>query len=180
MQPIQPPESLETPRLILRRARLDDAPAIFERYHQDPEVTRYLTWRPSTTVDQTYSFLKRCEARWESGESFPWVITIKGDDAPIGMLELRIEGHRADMGHVLARASWNRGYMTEAVRAITAWALSQPSIFRVWAVCDVENAASVRLLEKAGFRQGGILRRWLIHPDISDEPRDCYCYAVVK
>ncbi len=96
------------------------------------------------------------------------------------MLELRIESHRADMGYVLARAYWNRGYMTEAVREVTEWALTQPSIFRVWAVCDVENAASVRVLEKAGFQQEGILRRWLIHPDISDEARDCYCYAVVK
>ncbi len=70
--------------------------------------------------------------------------------------------------------------MTEAIRTITEWALSQPSIFRVWAVCDVENAASVKVLEKAGFQQEGIFRRWLIHPDISDEPRDCYCYAAVK
>ncbi len=84
------------------------------------------------------------------------------------------------MGYVLARAYWNRGYMTEAVREVTEWALTQPSILRVWAVCDVENAASVRVLKKAGFQQEGILRRWLIHPDISDEPRDCYCYAVVK
>ncbi len=180
MQTIQPPERFETPRLILRRSRLDDVPAIFERYHQDSEVTRYLTWRPSTAVDQTYSFLRRCEARWESGESFPWVITMRGYDTPIGMLELRIQGHRADMGYVLAQAYWNRGYMTEAVRVVTEWALSQASIFRVWAVCDVENVASVRMLKKAGFQQEGILRRWIIHPNIGDEPRDCYCYAVVK
>ncbi len=70
--------------------------------------------------------------------------------------------------------------MTEAVRAVIAWVFAQPGIYRVWAVCDVENLASARVLEKAGMHLEGILRRWLIHSNVSVEPRDCFCYSIVK
>lgn len=96
------------------------------------------------------------------------------------MIELRMQGHRAEIGYVLARSHWKRGYMTEAAHAVVEWALSQPEIFRVWAVCDVENVASAKMLEKIGMRREGILARWIVHPSVSKEPRDCYCYAVTK
>jgi RimJ/RimL family protein N-acetyltransferase len=70
--------------------------------------------------------------------------------------------------------------MPEAVRAVTGWALDQPGIYRVWAVCNVENIASCRVMEKVGMQKEGILRRWSIHPNISEEPCDSYCYAVTN
>jgi RimJ/RimL family protein N-acetyltransferase len=70
--------------------------------------------------------------------------------------------------------------MTEAATSIVDWAIAQPQIFRVWAFCDVENAASARVLEKLGMKYEGILRRWLAHTNISADPRDCLCYAKVK
>jgi RimJ/RimL family protein N-acetyltransferase len=59
-------------------------------------------------------------------------------------------------------------------------ALQQPSIFRIGAVCDVENIGSARVMEKAGLLREGLLRRWLVHPNVSDEPRDCWSYARVR
>jgi RimJ/RimL family protein N-acetyltransferase len=47
-------------------------------------------------------------------------------------------------------------------------------------VCDVDNIASARVMEKAGLTLEGRLRRWLVHPNISDEPRDCLGYARVR
>ena len=96
------------------------------------------------------------------------------------MIDLRIEGHRADFGYVLGRDYWGQGYATEALQAVVEYALSQDSIVRVWAVCDVENTASARVMEKAGLKREGILRKYIINPHISDEPRDCYCYSIVK
>lgn len=174
------PEVLETDRLVLRRARIPDAPVIFERYAQDPEVTKYLTWTPHETIERTLTFLQRCENAWQSGEAFPWVLLQKTDDQIVGMIELRPTGFRADIGYVLARPFWNRGYMTEAVRAVVDWALRQPGTYRVWAVCDVDNLGSARVLEKAGMQREGVLRRWLVHTNVSEEPRDCLCYSRVK
>ena len=67
--------------------------------------------------------------------------------------------------------------MTEALAEVVGWALAQPPVFRVGAVCDVENAASARMMEKAGLAREGLLRRWLVHPNIGAEPRDCFSFA---
>jgi ribosomal-protein-alanine N-acetyltransferase len=47
-------------------------------------------------------------------------------------------------------------------------------------VCDAENVASSRVLEKAGMTREGLLRRYAMHPNVSDEPRDSLCYALTK
>ncbi len=80
----------------------------------------------------------------------------------------------------MARPFWGQGIMTEAARAVVQWAWSQSEIYRIWAVGDVENVASARVLEKVGMQHEGILRRFINHPNISDTPRDCHCYARVK
>ena len=67
--------------------------------------------------------------------------------------------------------------MTEVLTEVVNWALSLPLIFHIGAVCNVENIGSARVMEKAGLVREGLLRRWLMHPNISDEPRDCFSYA---
>jgi [ribosomal protein S5]-alanine N-acetyltransferase len=175
-----PLERIQTDRLILRQPTLADARAIFEGYAQDPEVTRYLTWRPHTSIEQTREFLSGCVTAWQGERRFPYIITLADDDSAIGMIEIRIDGFKADIGYGMNRAYWGNGYTTEAARTIIDWALSQPAIYRVWAVCDVENRASARVLEKAGMQREGLLRREIVHPSISAEPRDCYLYAIAK
>jgi RimJ/RimL family protein N-acetyltransferase len=98
----------------------------------------------------------------------------------LGAAEIRIDRFKVDLGYVLARSEWGKGYMPEAAQALISWALGQEEIYRVWAVCDVENRASARVMEKVGMQREGILKRWVIHPNISTEPRDCYCYAIYK
>ena len=81
---------------------------------------------------------------------------------------------------MLARSCWGRGLMTEALSEVAPWALAQPRIFRIGAVCDVENIGAVHLMEKAGFVREALLRRWAVHPNVCDEPRDCYSYGRVR
>ena len=84
------------------------------------------------------------------------------------------------IGYVLAKPYWGNGYMTEAVRALVRWCLLQPHLHRIWSFVDVENRASYRVLEKAGMEREGVLRRWVVHPTVSDRPRDCYTYAIIR
>jgi [ribosomal protein S5]-alanine N-acetyltransferase len=149
-------------------------------YAQDAEVARYLTWRPNQTVEETREFVRGCLTSWSKGKSFHWTILRRKDDRLLGMITARVEGHKWELGYVLARSHWGHGYMTEAVRAVIDWASKQPEIYRVWAVCDIDNRASARVMEKAGMILEGVLRRWSIHPNLSPEPRDSYCYAITK
>jgi RimJ/RimL family protein N-acetyltransferase len=175
-----PPTTFETNRLIIRQPRLTDCDAISANYAQDPEAVRYLIWRPHKDIQETEDFLNRCVQAWAEQSEFPWAITLKGTGELIGMVGLRIDGFKADLGYVLGRRWWGNGFATEAVSAIVNWSMSQPTIYRVWAMCDVENAASARVLEKAGMTREGVLRRSTMHPNVSHEPRDSYCYAIVK
>ena len=193
---LRPPDTFETPRLRLRGPRMEDAPDIFARYASDPEVTRYLPWRPHKGVEETQTFLSHLFTAMESGETSAWVIEALEDRRLIGLATINVNSAREGdflsseqekqqyfkvlIAYHLSRSEWGWGYATEASRALMDWALSQPEIVRVWTVVDIDNAASVRVLEKLGMTREGILKRWSIHPNISSEPRDFYCYALVK
>jgi RimJ/RimL family protein N-acetyltransferase len=174
------PERIETERLILRKPSLEDAPAIFAGWAQDKEVTRYLTWRPHQTIEQTEQFIQSCLDAWMHEARFPYMITLKESDDVVGMIDPRIEGHKVGIGYVAARACWGKGYVPEATGAIIGWVFQQSSIDRVYATTDVENLASQRVLEKVGMQCEGILRKYIVHPNLNDVPRDSYMYAIVK
>jgi ribosomal-protein-alanine N-acetyltransferase len=171
-----PPESLTTTRLFLRKPRPEDAPLIFTAYAQDSEVTRYLTFRPHRDVKEAHAAIERFIEAWRSGKSYCWLMFRRDSNELVGAISAR-QDQGVNLGYLLARPFWGQGFMSEALEAIVEWALRNPVVFRVWAVCDLENEASARLLERNGFHQEGVLRRWSLHPNVSDIPRDCYCYA---
>jgi len=177
---IVPPEMFATQQLTLRRPRLSDADDIFDSYAADSEVTRYVTWRPYNDRHEVAPFLRSRLARWDSGEEFSWAITRPQEYRAIGMIGCRVREHAADIGYVMSRNYWNRGYTTEAANAIVNWASNLEFVYRVWAVCDVENKASARVLEKIGMQREGILRRYIVHPNLSPEPRDCFVYSKIR
>lgn len=179
-QPQRPPDVIDTQRLSLRRPTLSDAAAIFESYAADPEVTRFLLWTPHESVDVTRRFIARCEHAWFERTAYRWVLETRTDRQLLGMLSLCWGEHAAQIGSVLARNAWGQGYVAEALEPIVDWALAQASLFRVWAVCDVDDPRSARVLEKLGMQREGYLRKWQLSPNVSPVPRDCYCYARVK
>ena len=175
-----PPPFIETKRLLLRPPVREDAQLVFSAYAQDPEVTKYLIWLPHKDIQETEQFMAACIAEWEGSERFPYVITLRQGGELVGMMELRIDRFKAEFGYVLSRPHWGKGLMTEALGALVNWAVAQRGIHRLWALCDVENVASARVLEKVGLQREGVMRRQTIHPLLSNEPRDCYCYTLVK
>ncbi len=178
----RPPSSFATARLVARMPRADDGPAVLASYAGDPEVTRYLSWRAYDRVEPLNAFLRECMADWEKGSGhLAWLLCLKGTDTPIGSIGVNLEsGGRAMFGYVLARKFWGHGFAAEALTFLVNWALAQPKVYRAWAFCDVENPASVRVMEKAGMAREGVLRRWHVCPTLGDEPRDCVVCAKVK
>lgn len=177
---MKPPERFETERLVLRKPRPEDAYAMFTGWAQDADVTRYLTWRPHKSIEESHEIIRICLKLWEGKEDHPYMLVLKETDQPIGMLALHPDSFKVALGYVLAKAHWGKGYMTEASRAMIEWLLQQREIYRVFATTDVENIGSQRVLEKAGLIHEGLLRRYILHPNISNEPRDCHMYAIVK
>jgi RimJ/RimL family protein N-acetyltransferase len=174
------PDSFETNRLILRPIAADDASPIFTSYAQDSEVVRFLIWYPHHSMADTEDYIARCMAAPADRER-TYAVLGRPDGALLGAFALRRgESYRLDCGYVLARPFWGRGLMTEALAEVAQWAMQQDGIWRIGAYCDVENRASARVMEKAGLQREGILRRWIVHPNVSAEPRDCFSYAMVR
>jgi len=174
-----PPYEFRTERLLIRKIKEEDAESISSSFDQNQAVTKYLSWKPRTNIEQTHEFVHRCVEEWGDEIEFTWVICFP-EGRIIGLINLIIYESRATTGFVLEEKSWNKGFATEALQAIVKWAIDQPEIFRIWAYCDVENKASARVLEKVGMKREGILYRWRIHPNLGAIPRDCYSYACYK
>jgi len=88
---------------------------------------------------------------------------IEVDGAAVGgigfMLQQDVERVSAEIGYWLGEPFWGRGICTAAVRAVTAYAIRQHGLTRVFAVPFAHNNASQRVLEKAGFVLEGHMRR---------------------
>lgn len=176
-----PPRTITTERLRMRPPNVEDAQRVFEEYAQDPEVTRYVGWRPHTRPEETQIYVRQAIVAWRDGKGHrSWIMELRQSGALVGMIGSTREAFMASVGYVIGRRFWNRGLATEALRAVCDAALADPGIYRVWAWADVENAASARVMEKAGMQFEGVLRRFSLHPTRSAEPRDCRCYAITR
>ena len=176
----RPPARILTERLTLRLPEPDDAPAMFDAWSSDPEVTHFLSWRPHERVDQASAHITRSREGWERGDGFVWFLERNDSRAVIGSIAAW-PGHGVALGYVLAKREWSRGFMTESVRVVAEWYLTRAKVARVWATCDPDNRASARVLEKAGFELEGTLRRWEERPNLAiPGPHDALCYSRIR
>jgi ribosomal-protein-alanine N-acetyltransferase len=174
---MQPPETFETDRLLLRRARADDAQGLFDAYANDPQATRYLSWRTHESVAQTREFLDQAESDWTDGSEFIWVLVAREGSNPIGAIGVAAGAHGMEIGYVLGREWWGRGLMIEAVSPVMRWLQAQSSVHRIWAYCAVDHVRSARVLQRAGMSYEATLGRWVTLPNLSDEPVDAKVFA---
>ena len=126
---LEPPARWETNRLVMKPPTRAEAAVMFETYAADPEVSRYMIWRPHRSVEETEQFLRRCEDVWQKRLAFPWSLWLKADGSFAGMLEARVKAHAVDIGYVLAPRLWRRGLMSEAVAGLIEWAMASPGSF---------------------------------------------------
>ena len=161
---------LRTPRLYLRRPRASDAELIFTGFGADPEVMRFLRWRPHASLATAEAAIARRLERLENGVEYSWVLEAMESGDAVGLVSGWREGDALELGFSLAQPFWSRGLMTEAVSAVRDWALGA-GLRRVWATCDVENRASARVLEKAGLEPRGGFERGIVRPNLGPDPR---------
>ena len=172
---------ISTERLTLRALRRTDAELIFNGYATDVEAIRWMGFRPHANVHVTEQLVDAWVAAWEKelGPKF-FVVEHATDQRFLGIVDLELGAHGALIGYVFCRHAWGQGYATEAVRPIVDLAFEHFGVWRVWATCAPQNPASRRVLEKAGMRHEGVLKRWIVSPLVSPEPRDSDCMAITR
>jgi ribosomal-protein-alanine N-acetyltransferase len=153
---------LETGRLILRRMQTTDAQAIF-RILADDEVTRYYDDATFTDVSQASDQIEAWENGFINKRCIRWGIARKEDrvmTGTCGYYGFHTWHMRAAIGYELARPFWRQGIMTEALSAIINLGFKDLGLNRIEAVVMPGNSASIKLLEKLGFRNEGLLREY--------------------
>lgn len=118
---ISPPESFVTKRLLLRKPHPEDAPLIFAAYARDPEVTRYLAFRPHRDLKESEAAVERFLEAWRTGKSYCWLIFRREDGTLLGAIAARHD-QGINLGYALARSYWRQGFMSEALQAVMEWA----------------------------------------------------------
>jgi ribosomal-protein-alanine N-acetyltransferase len=130
-------------------------------YASDPETVKYLDWGPNAESD-TKAFINQAVA-WQSSKPrthYELAITLRKTGELIGGCGIEKRPARKDgvIGYCLNRAHWNKGYATEAVRALIDFGFSRLVLHRITAMCDPLNVGSNRVLEKSGMTLEGHLR----------------------
>lgn len=159
---------IETERLILRKPRLDDAPALVELY-TDPEAMRYIGGVRGEQTDTTF-VIRRWLERWEANGGFGQLIAERRTDgAVLGRVGLVVWDTRIwtitstaeagvhaqpELGWALAQAHWGHGYATEGAKAVRDWARGELGIRRLISVIAPANLRSRRVAEKLGCVAG--------------------------
>ncbi len=172
-------KELKTSRLKLRPICEEDSRIIFEKWAQDEDISKYTTWTSHRKVEETERYIADCLDGW-SQNSYTWIIETKDKREVIGCFAARLNQHKVDIGYLVIKSEWGKGYMTEVITAFIDEVFKSENIERIWAVCDVENIASKNVLKKAGMEYEGLLKSWLIHPNMGLKPRDCHCLCIVK
>jgi len=153
-------DSFNTDRLHLRLPQLSDAQSIFDAYAQDLEVCRYMTWKPYTELEAYEVWLAdKINSIGKTTATFV-LCDIENPSRILGMVDATIESYKAEIGYALSKSEWGKGFMSEAVSSFVKLLLSIDEVYRVSAVCDLDNPASARVMEKSGMSYEGILSRY--------------------
>ena len=154
MTPIEP-LSIKTERLILRPLTESDAAAA-SRNSRQPAATRYMADMVWDTEEDALEFIK-----WFNREKFNvhtqhviFGVFLKSNRRCIGFAGVGPKpelGDEIELGYLIADEYKNKGYATEAGKAVIWWAFERAGLDVLSAITHPENKASVRVLEKLGF-----------------------------
>jgi len=150
---------LETERLILRPLTLADADTAYRGWTGDLEVAKYVSWLPHHSIDDAIEWLKEIEWKQDDTENilpndnYIWGFVLKetGELFGSGGLIWEEDWQLFQVGYNIMKTHWNRGYTTEAMKAILKFAAEVLGLKKVAGGHAKENIDSAKVLEKLGF-----------------------------
>lgn len=151
-------KKIETRRLILRQFTLNDAEPMYRNWASDGEVTRYLTWTPHESVEETKSLLKDWIDDYKKPEKYEWCIELKEIGEPIGsigVVGIREKIGAMEIGYCISEAYWHQGITSEAFEAVIAYLTKEVGARRIESRHDTRNPYSGKVMEKCGLKYEG-------------------------
>ena len=154
-------QTIETSRLILRRAIREDAEPMFRNWASDPEVTKFLTWPTHNNIAVSEMVIGSWLQEYEKESYYQWMIVLKELDEPIGSISVVRQNDRveeAEIGYCIGSQWWHKGIMTEALSAVIEYLFTEVGMNRVAARHDPNNPHSGGVMRKCGMKYEGTNR----------------------
>jgi RimJ/RimL family protein N-acetyltransferase len=167
-----------TARLTLRDFVKSDFDAI-HAYSSDPRVTKYLFFGPRD-ADSTAEYLEGLLASQEEVPRTRFELAVEEIESGrvLGACDLSlIERNVVDLGYMLGLADWGKGYATEIALALVDAAFFDLRADRIISTVDVNNRASIRVLEKIGMRWEAVFRK---HRRAKNRWWDCHLFVLPR
>ena len=171
--------SADLERVRLRPFGVDDAPSLYALY-SDPETMRYLVRPRMTDPSQAEEMLAKALAAYEDGSNLQLAIERRSDRAFLGaclLFRFDAPSRRAEIGYILGQAHWGQGYLSEALPALIDHGFGELKLNRLEADVDPRNEASMRVLDRMGFRREGLLRERCV---VNGQPADSAVFGLLK
>ncbi len=177
-------DAKELPTLLagpfaLRMIRPEDDADLFTIFG-DQEVMRYWSKPALENLQAAQDLAREIRESFDQRNLFQWGLVRPEDDRVIGtttLCNLDTQNRRAELGYALARSEWGNGVMSTVLPAIVAYAFDTLDLHRIEADVDPRNPASIRLLERLGFKKEGHRRESYI---LSGEIQDALLYGLLK
>ena len=165
------PRILDTRDLRLRPSNPTDAEGMFAML-SDTQSMKYWSDKPIKDLSAAVEVLNKDLESDAQDNSMCWAITLNGQDKMIGkciLFQFDKANQRAEIGYILNRQYWRQGLMHQALEAVIDFAFNTLELHRIEADVDTENASSIGILEKLGFRREGLFReRWFVYDEWQD------------
>ncbi len=176
--PLEQPE-LETARLRLRGPRPADIDTIVWLGAERALAAGMLTFPHPYTRDDAEAWLARQAGGLARGDAVNFAVADRETDALIGAVGLHLDGdhRRAEMGYWIGKPYWNRGYATEAARAVVSYGFERLGLNRIQAAHFPRNPASGAVLRKIGMRCEGTLRQYYLKWGVFE---DAVIYSMLR
>ncbi len=150
------PDYIDSDRLVLRPPRMGDGAMINEAIRESfPELSRWMPWaRHMPSIPESETFAREAAARFRTREELPLLIIRKKDGLYLGstgMHNINWEVPRFEIGYWIRTSMSGHGYMTEAVKALTAFTFETLNAVRMEIRCDSRNERSAAVARRAGY-----------------------------
>ena len=152
--------------VLLRPVKLDDLP-LFLKWFNDPQITRWLSWRDETPLTEGF------ELRWivELPSKKDWIVfvieaRVGKATIPIGICSLHdidFKNQHAGLGVTIGEKEYqDKGYGTEAARLLIDYAFRKLNLNRLESIVLAYNNRSIRVLTKLGYKKEGCCRKCVL------------------
>jgi RimJ/RimL family protein N-acetyltransferase len=166
---IRPPDPpLDDGVVTLRQWRKDDVAVLPALINGDPEIERWLELMPSPyTKQDAREWIARSAEAWRSGQFLPFAVVEAASGQVVGGLgfnSIDLDSASGEIGYWLSAAARGRGLTTRALRLVTLWGFHALALERIQVRAELENVASCRVAEKAGYTREGVIRSSRFNP----------------